>query len=63
LSGDCETTFWATVDEALEAERTLAFPRCGPLCAGQHMVVFESGGHVRVARGYRKADPPVKPRF
>jgi hypothetical protein len=53
-----ELTFWASADEALDAERTLGTPRCGPRCAGHHTIVFESGGRVRAVRGYNEPDPP-----
>jgi transposase-like protein len=46
-----EFTSWASIAEAREAAHQLCRPRCGPGCAGEHMIVAadSSGIHVEDA--------------
>jgi hypothetical protein len=49
---------YATVAEALEADRELYARPCGPGCCHQHALVLTTPGRLRVARGAHDT-PPV----
>ena len=48
-----EFTAWIDLAEALEAERVLCDPHCGPHCEGQHTIVCAGG----VRRGSHDTRP------
>lgn len=53
-----EITRWRDAAEALEAERVLCDPRCGPSCESRHSIVWADGLSMHVRAGVNDVPPP-----
>jgi hypothetical protein len=53
--GASEFTWWTDLAEALEAERVLCRPTCGPKCGSAHVVAFSNNGCCHVVGPHPRA--------